>query len=284
MHNEHAAATIEKRIVRYFLSYYFVARLVGSVLLAAALLKSYGLFTSRTVPLLLLTQPWFVLTVAQFELFLGLWLWSGLYPTWSWRAALVCFFCFFAVSLYQALAGERSCACFGPLTVAPWIMVGVDAAIVALLALAGLPTPFPAGEKKRLGFVTVWLVLATGGLAGYALMPAVTDLLFVSPSILELGSVEQGSYHQATFTVRNPRSEPVTIAQIDSTCPCLSFSIDPPTVPPGGENHVVASLDLGREPDYIGRLAIDVHGRTDDNHVAFRMTIKVQVVAPAQAP
>jgi hypothetical protein len=76
----------------------------------------------------------------------------------------------------------------------------------------------------------------------------------------------------------------VTIAQIDSTCPCLSFSIDPPTVPPGGENHVVASLDLGREPDYIGRLAIDVHGRTDDNHVAFRMTIKVQVVAPAQAP
>jgi hypothetical protein len=282
------------------LSYQVFSRVVGTVLLAAALLKAWSLFTNPPRAHGLFTQPWFLLTVAQFELFLCLWLWSGLYAAWSWRIALSTFFCFFAVSLYQALAGERACACFGPLTVAPWVMVGVDAVIVVLLALADVPTgaaqdrcvgastldvPYKGRDRRRFAaFATIWLVLAIGGFAGYALMPAATDLLIVSTSTLELGTVEQGSYHEATFTVRNPRSEPVTLAQIHSTCSCLSFGIDPPTVAPSGESRVVARLDLGREPEYSGRLAIDVHGRTDDNRIAFRMTIEVRVVAPGQSP
>jgi hypothetical protein len=248
-------------------------------------------------------SPCLLLTVAEFELFLGLWLWSGFYPNWSWRAALGTFCCFFAVALYQALAGERSCACFGPLSVAPWIMVVLDAAIVLLLAITELPadpsppTPLPQGERGETSqptakthqrrfaiFATVWLTVGASVLAVFLLRLASTELLVVSTPTLDLGTVEQSTYHDASFTVRNPDSVPVTVAHIQSTCPCMTFRIDAPTVPAGGESPIVVRLDLNREPDYTGRLAIDVQGLTNDNQVAFRMTITVRVATTVPTP
>src|SRR5262249_5531234 len=109
-----------------------------------------------------------------------------------------------------------------------------------------------------------------GGFAAFLLRPPATELLVVSTPTLDLGTVEQATYHDATFTVRNPGSVPVTVAHIQSTCTCMTFSIDPATVPPGFESRIVARLDLNREPEYTGRLAIDVQGTTDDNRIAFR--------------
>jgi hypothetical protein len=56
----------------------------------------------------------------EFELFLGLWLVSGLHVRQARDLALVCFFAFAGVSLYQALAGAASCGRFGKVSVNPW--------------------------------------------------------------------------------------------------------------------------------------------------------------------
>jgi len=61
---------------------------LGLLLLIAAALKGHQLATEPVPETGLLTSRWFLIGVVEFELFFGLWLLSGLYPKWTWRAAL----------------------------------------------------------------------------------------------------------------------------------------------------------------------------------------------------
>lgn len=48
---------------------------------------------------------------------------------------LIAFAVFAALSLAKAWSGETSCGCLGPVTVNPWLMLGLDVAILAALAM-----------------------------------------------------------------------------------------------------------------------------------------------------
>lgn len=67
------------------------------------------------------------------EYLLGLWLISGFQPTASRRCSLVVFGGFACVSLAKGLAGENNCACFGEVTVSPWITCAIDVIAFATL-------------------------------------------------------------------------------------------------------------------------------------------------------
>jgi hypothetical protein len=106
---------------------------LGLLLLTAAALKGHQLAAAPVPETGLLTSRWFLIGVVEFELFFGLWLLSGLYPKWTWRAALACFSGFACVTLYKALSGESTCGCFGRVPVNPWYTFVLDCAAVAAL-------------------------------------------------------------------------------------------------------------------------------------------------------
>jgi|GEM_PF-495257 len=130
-----AAAPLPTK-ARMRVSRYDVVRvLLAVLLLTAAALKGHQLATEPVANTSLLTSRWFLATVVEFELALGLWLLAGLYPQCTWRIALACFSAFASAALYKAISGEASCGCFGKVPVNPWYTFVLDA--VAVFALLG---------------------------------------------------------------------------------------------------------------------------------------------------
>lgn len=83
--------------------------------------------------------PGFVPTLITWEIFLGLWLVSGAFPTAARRIAIGCFSIFSCYAFYEALSGKADCGCFGQVHVNPWFTMIIDVAIVlALVFLARL--------------------------------------------------------------------------------------------------------------------------------------------------
>mgnify|MGYP005849558541 CR=1 FL=1 len=113
--------------------YDVVRILVGALLITAALLKGYQLATEPVRGNGLFASRGFLIAVVEIELLLGLTLCSGLAPWHTWLTGLLCFGCFFAVSLYKAVSGELSCGCFGKWAVNPWYTATLDLAVVASL-------------------------------------------------------------------------------------------------------------------------------------------------------
>ena len=120
--------------MRRFSASDIVLKVVGLLLLTAAVLKGHELLT---VPLankdLWSWRPCLIFQV-EFELALGIWLLSGVFKRLAWLAALTCFSLFCCVTLYKGLSGAASCGCFGRIHVNPWVtLLAVDLPAVALL-------------------------------------------------------------------------------------------------------------------------------------------------------
>lgn len=122
-----------------------VARLlVGLLLLVSASLKLHQLLTVSTVSADWLASPRVQWLAVGWESALAFWLFS------NWRAnvarwvAVATFGVFAAVSLHEAVAGKRTCCCFGMVQATPWVVFGLDIAIAARLYLVrGITVRYP---------------------------------------------------------------------------------------------------------------------------------------------
>ena len=107
--------------MRKISGYDIVLKVLGVLLLTAAVLKGYELLT---VPVagkdLWSWRPFLILTV-EFELALAIWLLFGLLKKAAWLVSLLCFFLFSTITFYKAVTGAASCGCFGSVHVNPWI-------------------------------------------------------------------------------------------------------------------------------------------------------------------
>jgi hypothetical protein len=81
----------------------------------------------------LLESRWFLVAVVQYELFLGVWLLSGLFPRTAWWLAIGTFALFAVVSGGKALAGDPNCGCFGRVPTSPWLSLSIN--MTAILGL-----------------------------------------------------------------------------------------------------------------------------------------------------
>src|SRR5947209_5245125 len=81
-----------------FFRHQIVPITVGFVLLVAALAKGHELATAPVADKDIWTSRWFLIGVVELELFLGLWLVSGLYARAARYVALTCFTAFLVVS------------------------------------------------------------------------------------------------------------------------------------------------------------------------------------------
>jgi thiol-disulfide isomerase/thioredoxin len=113
-----------------------VLKVLGLLLLTAAVLKGHELLTVPVANKGLWTWRPFLIFQVEFELALGIWLLSGVFKRLAWLAALACFSLFSCVTLYKGLSGAASCGCFGRVHVNPWItLTAIDLPAVVSLSL-----------------------------------------------------------------------------------------------------------------------------------------------------
>lgn len=115
---------------------FFAVRIsVAAILLLASALKAHQLATQPAIESSLLTSRWFLASVVEGELLLGLSLAFGIWLQYTWWVTAACFALFGAVALGRALSGQLSCGCFGHVEVNPWWTFVLDLACVASLLL-----------------------------------------------------------------------------------------------------------------------------------------------------
>jgi hypothetical protein len=164
--------TTQKRIRFGFGQLRFV---IAAVFFLAAALKAYQLamtplpspvHRSIFTPLLeLLNNRDLLMFVVEVEILFALILLSGIQQQWiCWLISLLCFTTFSAISIMKGLSGEKSCGCFGVVTVNPWITASFDIIIVILLAFFREPFKLNLGistsDRKKLTIVlAVWFFL-----------------------------------------------------------------------------------------------------------------------------
>ncbi len=197
-----------RRVLRRALRGFNVLRVAMAViLLAAAGLKSYKQITEPALKAGFFDSRWFVIWVVELELLFAVWLLS-LHPLrsgngtadnttsslplvpcpstegrervisargedfWAWLASICLFSMFGCISLWNAIAGETTCGCFGRLDVSPWLTTAMDLAFVAALIrfrpqLLRSKRLLPAFGLQRVGSILlIWAVV--GGPVGFA--------------------------------------------------------------------------------------------------------------------
>lgn len=160
--------------------------LVALVLILAAAAKAYQLAVEPFFVSELFGARWPEILVALLELLLGLWLLTDFLPTWSLLTAICCFVTFGVVSFYKAISGAESCGCFGELKINPWITLGLDCAIAALLTytiwqLQNRGSNNPIGVNNSLGTGTafaIWAIVSipVGACVGFFPIPTASLL------------------------------------------------------------------------------------------------------------
>jgi hypothetical protein len=216
------------------LSFRLVRVLLGSFLVAAAGLKVHGLALGPSSDDFFLSPRLQIATI-ETETILGLWLLSG----WSMRAARLLVLGFFAIlagtSFYLALAGQRSCGCFGRVAVNPWVTFTVDLAAMVLLLLC---RPGPSTEMRPVPWFREILKTAVGAaaflilIAGAFLMasdnPAKAlarmrgESIVVEPGVSDVGEGQIGAERAFQIRLTNYADQPIRIIGGTTTCSCIA--------------------------------------------------------------
>ncbi len=131
-----------------------VLKLLGMLLLTAAVLKNWQFLTEPMANNDIWTNRAFLILTVEFEIALGIWLLSGLFKKAAWLATLCCFSLFSFITLYKGLSGAESCGCFGSVHLNPYItLFAVDIPAVILLAVFRPAWSFLQKQQSIAAFV-----------------------------------------------------------------------------------------------------------------------------------
>jgi Protein of unknown function (DUF1573) len=99
----------------------------------------------------------------------------------------------------------------------------------------------------------------------------------VLESPLNLGEVPVGGQKQGKFSLTNRSAAPVEVAEIETSCDCLTIDLANRVLSPGQRVVGRALLDLHKEPGFTGKLSIDVTGKGQSGQGVFTLAVKVAV-------
>ncbi len=231
----------------------------------------------------LLSSLWFRVLLIEVEADCGLALLLGVCLRFFRVATQVLFVAFIAFSACQTAFGAQSCGCLGRVHLAPMTMVGVDGVL-----LLGLCKWKPSNAKP--GRVGLFRLAAIVGV--FAFFPAVAWLaagptshgVEVSPSLVDLGVLQQGERREFTVLLNNRRNETVAVERMAASCPCLEAAEGRYVLAPRDELSLPLDLDLSKEPEFTGPLLIELRGWTALEEVAFVVRIELRVVPNGDQP
>jgi Methylamine utilisation protein MauE len=267
---------------------------LGLLLLTAAALKLYGFHVSAVPRAGWLSTPWAQMALILWEVILGLWLVSGLYPAGSWLAALATFTVFAIVSGYLGWIGVASCGCFGSIKASPWDAFAVD--VVALIALVvARPDLGSLREKSQRTLAHVGGV-AVGAAALFGLLAGTGALIFgsadaalahlrgervsVRPAFVDIGSGVPGQTFEATVELVNRTDRPVRIIGGTSDCSCVTTDELPLTLGPGEARGVTVRVKLSSDLGIFNRKAFFWTDHDQARAVLFDLTGRIDPPAP----
>lgn len=202
-----------------------------------------------------LFSPRLEVATIEIEALLGLWLLSG----WSERAGRLAALAFFVIlasaSLFMALAGQRSCGCFGPIAVSPWLAFAFDVSAVGALATC---RPSPRGRLRSstssrwvllTGLGAATLLIMTGGafFLGFenpidALARLRGDLVTVEPPVTDVGEGERNAQRSFSITLKNHTDQPVRVYGGTASCYCLATEDLPITLLAGESRSIEVKM------------------------------------------
>lgn len=99
----------------------------------------------------------------------------------------------------------------------------------------------------------------------------------VSPSPVNLGTLSPGQVAEAKLTVRNETARSRSLARIESSCPCVKIGPVVQTLRAGDMESLILIFDASEEPDFRGRLAVNVRGLDDAEMELFSVEVQVCV-------
>jgi hypothetical protein len=251
-----------------------ILRIPAILLLAAAALKAWGLALDPVGRAGFFSSAEVQLAIVEFEIFLGIWLLTGLAAVGAWLTALATFILFAGISFYLGVIGQTSCGCFGRFSPSPWWAFALDAVVIGLLLL-GRPDFAALRERPRLIVIkeltapAVALVLATAvfaaGLltiyANYESVPAAIAALrgekvSIYPFSARVDAGQRGETRMATFEVTNWNEKEIRIIGGSADCSCTVLDDLPLTIAPKETRSVSVSISLaGRPGVFAGRAA-----------------------------
>jgi hypothetical protein len=215
------------------------------------------------------------------ELFFGFWAVTGVYPRTLRRAGCGLFAIFFLASLVSAAEGNRTCGCFGRVTIPPLAVAAFDA-LMALALWYSPPPPRPsewaAGRQPTL--MAVLFVGAAAAVIPLALHRGVFEsrALVFDAERLDFGLVEVGGRAELTVSVTNATARPAGITSFHTSCPCLDVRPRGIDVPPRGTRELVFVYDSTKQPGASGRYRISFAGRDAAGDVVCAGHVVVELV------
>jgi hypothetical protein len=224
-----------------------VLKVLGLLLLTAAVLKGHELLTVPVADKDLWSWRPFLVFQVEFELALGIWLLSGLFKRLAWLAALTCFSLFCCITLYKGLTGAASCGCFGRIHVNPWItLIAVD-----LPAAIGLTLLRPRSAlTSRLSFLR-GIVIPGRGSFGWG------------SGQESIRSVRRNLLGSLTTSLRLVTTAGFTVVVLSATAPILAFT-EPGTVASACEVLEPGTWAQCRQEEKLSRCGPS--SRTGDSH------------------
>jgi hypothetical protein len=139
---------------------------VATVLLLAASLKGRSLISLLNVSHFGLGE-YLMTIVAVFEAAIALWLFSGFWPSTARRAAVLLLSAFSCYAAWRLVRGERSCGCFGDVTIHPlWTLMFDLVAVFLLIFCRSAPSAFTSINRVFVA-ATVLLCVAILHMAIY---------------------------------------------------------------------------------------------------------------------
>jgi hypothetical protein len=251
-----------------------VPYVVAAVLIGAGLLKTEKLWNEGMSEQSFIGS-WGLVSLIYLELGAGLALLTNVSPRLLRSIALVLFAAFACVALSKVAAGNRSCSCAGNLTILPSLAVVGDLFIFGAL-WRWRPECRPGSSWLKAGLTLGLLTVAPWPLLA-AFRPAPYPWLIVTP-VIDLGQLAAGERRSFALRLENPHDQAVEIVAVESTCPCLESAGVPARVRPGEAQALDISLDLSREPAFVGPLSLKVTGRTANGAIAFATQLGVSVL------
>lgn len=94
---------------------------------------------------------------------------------------------------------------------------------------------------------------------------------------MDLGQTSPGGRKSHIFRLTNQSAVHVEVDEITSGCECLRIDLPERRLEPGQQVEGSIELDLRKDPQFLGNLAINVKGRDKNGEAVFEMEIRVPV-------